>query len=150
MNDVIDQTQSALLGDRYLLHSVVVANEVIEKAKRKKKTCLVFKIDYEKAYDSICWFFLIYMIQKLGFDEKSITWIWGCLTSSMVSMLMNGSPTKEFALEMGLRQGDPLTPFLFTLVVEGLSGMMRKVIAENLYQGFLVWKIALKWIRYNI
>lgn len=53
LNGVIDHTQSAFIGGRFLLHGVLVVNEVIDEAKKKKKPCLVFKIDYEKVYDFV-------------------------------------------------------------------------------------------------
>lgn len=111
-------------------------NEAINKARRINKKCLVFKVDYEKAYDSVSWYFLLYMQHRLGFLEKWIGWIKQCLTSAIVLVLVNGSPTKEFTLERGLRQGDPLAPFLFTIVAKGLSGMMREACAKKLFQRF--------------
>jgi len=58
MSFIVDETQSAFIEGRHLLHSALIANEVIEKAKRSSKPCLVFKVDYEKAYDSVSWDFL--------------------------------------------------------------------------------------------
>lgn len=66
---------------------MLVANEAIDAAKRKKKKCLFFKVDYEKAYDSFNWDFLRYMMKRLGFSEKWIKWIYGCLQSSRISVL---------------------------------------------------------------
>ena len=54
---IVDETQSAFIEGRHLLHSVLIVNEVIEEAKRSNKSCLVFKVDYEKAYDSVSWEF---------------------------------------------------------------------------------------------
>lgn len=52
-----------------MVHSALIANEVVEEAKRLKKMCLIFKVDHEKAYDSVSLEFLIYMLHKLGFDD---------------------------------------------------------------------------------
>lgn len=95
---VIDDCQSAFLKDRGLLNSVVVANEVIEELRRSSRRGLCFKIDYEKAYDSVSWTFLYDILQKLGFHSRSILWIRGCLESATVSVLVNGSPTAEFVV----------------------------------------------------
>ena len=57
------------------MYSALVANEVVDEAKRLKKKCLIFKVDYERTYDSVCWEFVIYMLQSLGFDAKWIKWI---------------------------------------------------------------------------
>ena len=62
MNHLIDERQSAFVKGRQLLHGVFIANEVVEEARRLKKSCLVFKVDFEKAYDSVSWQFLFYMI----------------------------------------------------------------------------------------
>ena len=121
-----------------MLQSVLIANEVVEKAKRRQKPCIVFKVDYEKAYDSVSWEFLIYMMRRMGFCSKWILWILGCLKSASISVLVNGSPSSEFLPHKGLRQGDPLSPLLFNIVAEGLSGLMSKAIERRLYKGFLV------------
>lgn len=55
---------------RNLLHSVVVVNEVIDEAKKERKKCIVFKVNYEKAHDSVCWDFLFYMLSRLGYNKK--------------------------------------------------------------------------------
>lgn len=65
-------------------------------------------------------------------------WIHCCLESSSISVLVNGSPTEEFKVSKGLRQGDPMAPFLFLIVAEGLSGLMRSVVQKNLFKGYKV------------
>jgi len=55
--------------------SVLVANETLDEVKREKKECVVFKVDYEKAYDSVSWEFIYYMMGRLGFCGKWIDWI---------------------------------------------------------------------------
>lgn len=121
-----------------MLDSILVENEVIDEAKAKKKDCIVFKVEYEKAYDSVNWNFLLYMLRRLGLYAKWFGWIEGCIQSASVSVLVNGSPTDEFRMDKGLRQDDPLAPFLFLIVAEGLSGMMRQARRLNLYKGFKV------------
>lgn len=140
MPDIIDERQSAFITGRHLLHGVLIANEVVDEAKRSQKSCLVFKVDYEKTYDSVSWKFLSHMMSRLGFYSKWIQWIMGCLTSASVSILVNGSPTNEFTPQRGLRQGDPLAPLLFNLVVEGLTGLMREAVDKKLFNNFLVGK----------
>ena len=140
MNHPIDERQSAFVKGRQLLHAVLIANEVVEEARRGKRPCLLFKADFEKSYDSVSWHFLFYMMRRMGFQEKWIGWIKECLSSASISILVNGSPTDEFKPQRGLRQGDPLAPFLFNLVAEGLTGMMREAVSKNLYHSFLVGK----------
>ena len=140
MPNIIDEKQSAFVSGRHLLHSVLVANEAVEEAKRGHKSCLVFKVDYERAYDSVSWAFLSYMVRRLGFYTKWISWIEGCLHSASVSVLVNGSPTNEFIPHRGLRQGDPLAPLLFSIVAEGLTGLMREALDKSLFSSLLVGK----------
>jgi len=106
-----------------LQYSELVANEVLEEVKSKKKSCVFFKFDYEKAYNTISWEFIYYMLARLGFYGKWILWINGCLESASVLVLVNGSPTKEFFPKKRLRQGDQLAPFLFLIVAEGMVGV---------------------------
>jgi len=95
-------------------------------SKEKKKECVVFKVYYEKTYDSVSWEFIHYMLGRLGFCGKWIKWIKNCLESTSIFMLVNGSPTIEFKPKKGLREGDPLAPFLFLIVAEGLAGVIRQ------------------------
>lgn len=60
---------------RYLLHSVTIANEVVDETRRKKKEHLIFKVDYDNAYNSVSWDFILYMMRRMGFGEKQIRWI---------------------------------------------------------------------------
>jgi len=93
---LIDERQSAFIESRQLLHSTLIANEVIHEAKSRNRPCLIFKADFEKAYDSVSSDFLLYMLRKMGFCEKWILWIEGCLKSASISVLINGSPSSEF------------------------------------------------------
>jgi len=104
------------------MDSVLVVREVLEEAKRTKKSCIFFKVDYEKTCESVKWDFIYYMLGRLGFYDKWILWIKSYLESALVSVFVNESPTKEFSLLKGLRQGDP---FLFLIVVKGLVGVSR-------------------------
>nr|GEY55030.1 RNA-directed DNA polymerase, eukaryota [Tanacetum cinerariifolium] len=78
------------------------------------------------------------VMQFMGFSESWIKWILGCLHSASSSILINGSPTREFNIQRGLRQGDPLSPFLFIIAMEGLHVAMEDVMAAGLYKGFKI------------
>lgn len=116
----------------------MVVNEIVDLVKRKKEECLLFKVDFEKAYDSISWAFLVYMMSRMGFDEVWIGWIRSCLAKSSMSVLGNGSPTTDFQIHRGLKQGDPLAPFLFLIVAEGLAGLVYKAVDVGCFKGFEV------------
>lgn len=91
------------------MHSAVIVDEVVDEAQRRNKRCLVFKVDYEKAYDSVCWEFLSYMMNWMGFCTKWIDWIEAYLKSTSISILVNESPIDEFFLREIL---DKKTPWL--------------------------------------
>ncbi|GKV43845.1 hypothetical protein SLEP1_g51093 [Rubroshorea leprosula] len=129
------ENQFAFIEGRQLVDGVVVANEAIDGARKRKSWCFIFKIDFEKAYDKVCWSFLDYMMERMGFDIVWRGWIAKCLKSNMVSVLVNGSATKEFSMTRGLRQGDPLSPFLFLMVVEALNGLTSAVVAKGYFWG---------------
>ena len=135
---LIDERQIAFLKGRHILHGVMIANEVLAEAKFKNNPCMVFKLDFEKAYDSVSWGFLNYMMMRMGFCERWRKWIHGCLSSATISILINGSTTREFVPERGLRQGDPLAPFLFNIAAEGLTGLMRTTVSKNLFSSYKV------------
>jgi len=98
MATVIDDVQSAFLKDRGLLESVMMANEVIDEVRRSRRSGVCLKIDFEKAYNSVGWRFLLDMLHRMGFHSKWVKWVKGCLETATVSVLVNGSPTEEFNL----------------------------------------------------
>ncbi|GLT36948.1 hypothetical protein SLA2020_112930 [Shorea laevis] len=138
MSRIISDTQSAFLGGRQLVDSVLVLHEVVEGVKQRKQQAFIFKADFEKAYDCVDWSFLDWMMSRFGFGVKWQGWIRECLSTARVSILVNGSPTEEFEMGKGLRQRDPLSLFLFLMVAEGLHGLVKKAKMEGLIQGITV------------
>ncbi|KAK6145708.1 hypothetical protein DH2020_022528 [Rehmannia glutinosa] len=104
---------------------------------------MLFKADFEKAYDSIDCKFLMDMMRALGFEEKWCKWIWECISTASASVLVNGSPIEEFKLQRGLRQGDPLSPFLFVFC-EGLNLLINKACERNIFEAYSVGKDKVK------
>ncbi|GKV33735.1 hypothetical protein SLEP1_g42199 [Rubroshorea leprosula] len=137
MDSIISPNQSAFVGKRQIVDGIIITNELIHEVKRRKRPTLIFKVDFEKAYDSVNWKFLDCMLDKLGFCTKWQSWIQECLASASSSVLVNGSPTEEFCMSKGLRQGDPLAPFLFLVVAEALHGLIMKAVKERM----LVWVV---------
>ncbi|GKU90856.1 hypothetical protein SLEP1_g4800 [Rubroshorea leprosula] len=135
LNGIIGENQMAFLGGRQLVDSVVIANETIDDAQKRKKASFVFKLDFEKAYNKVYWEFLNYMMLRLGFGQKWRGWIEECLKIAKVSILLNGSTTRQFKMHKGLKQGDPLYPFLFLIIAKGLNGIISSVVSLGLFEG---------------
>ncbi|GKV27064.1 hypothetical protein SLEP1_g36275 [Rubroshorea leprosula] len=138
MQEIIGEQQIAFVKGRQLIDGVVVANEVIDEVHRKRKSSFVFKIDFEKAFDKVSWKFLDYMLERMGFDSEWRGWIQECLSTNRVSILVNGNSTDQFSVSQGLRQGDPLSSFLFLIIAEGLNGIIASTISKKLFAGVSV------------
>ncbi|GKC53414.1 RNA-directed DNA polymerase, eukaryota [Tanacetum coccineum] len=96
---------------------------------------MIFKVDFEKAYDSVRWDYLDDILKKIGFGDKWCGWIRNFLIASKGSVIMNGSPTKEFQFHRGLKQGDHLSPFLFILIMESLHISVQRVVDASMFRG---------------
>jgi hypothetical protein len=101
---------------------------------------MLFKVDFEKAHDSVDWGYLDSVMGKMSFPILWRKWMKECVCvcTAIALVLVNGSPTEEFPLERGLRQGDLLSPFLFLLVDEGLNVLMEAVVEQNLFTGYSI------------
>ncbi|MCI17629.1 LINE-1 reverse transcriptase like, partial [Trifolium medium] len=99
MDRLVASTQSAFLKGRHLVDGVVVVNEVVDLARRNGHSCLIFKVDFEKAYDSVEWSFLDYMLDRFGFCNKWKNWIRACVFSGNMSVLVNGCPSEEINIQ---------------------------------------------------
>ncbi|XP_028122593.1 uncharacterized protein LOC114319737 [Camellia sinensis] len=132
---VISEVQSTFVSGRHILDGVLIANEVVDRWHKARKKGIILKLDFEKAYDSLSWDFLLSMLGSFGFGARWIRWMKTCVITTMVSVLVNGSPTEEFQPQKGLRQGDPLSPFLFIVAAEGLNLLLGRAIEKGLFKG---------------
>ncbi|KAL9686487.1 hypothetical protein QQ045_023947 [Rhodiola kirilowii] len=128
-------SQSAFIADRSILDDIMVINELIHAMKLEKRKALIIKLDFWKAYDSVSWEYLELVQRSMGFGEKWIDWMKECYSTARMAVLINGSPTKEFSMNRGLRQGDSLSPFLFLMAAEGLSKILNKAKEDGFLSG---------------
>ncbi|GJR94425.1 RNA-directed DNA polymerase, eukaryota [Tanacetum coccineum] len=135
ISDLVSGTQSAFVANRQILDGPFILNEILSWCKRKKKQALVFKVDFAKAYDSVRWDFLLDVLHAFGFGPNWCKWIRGIFSSAMASILINGSPTTEFPFFRGLKQGDPLAPLLFILIMESLHISVSRAVNEGVFKG---------------
>ncbi|RVW69473.1 Transposon TX1 uncharacterized 149 kDa protein [Vitis vinifera] len=138
LQETIHSTQGAFVKGRQILDAVLIANEIVDEKRRSWEEGVVFKIDFEKAYDHVKWDFLDRVLKKKGFSPKWRKWMSGCLSSVSYAILVNGNAKGWVKASRGLRQGDPLSSFLFTIVADVLSRMLLKAEERSLLEGFRV------------
>ncbi|WKA06598.1 hypothetical protein VitviT2T_024493 [Vitis vinifera] len=140
MGKLVLYSQNAFVEGRQILYAVLVANEAINSRKRSAGVGLVCKLDIEKAYDHVNWKFLLSVLEKMGFGPKWRSWIFFCISIVRMAVLVNDTPTKFFSTCRGLRQGDPLSPYLFVLIMEALSSLISKADEKGFIRGFRVMR----------
>uniref|UniRef100_A0A803PJT8 Reverse transcriptase domain-containing protein n=1 Tax=Cannabis sativa TaxID=3483 RepID=A0A803PJT8_CANSA len=127
MEDIISLTQSAFLSDRLIFDNIFIAQEMVHAINHRKLGKIGWvglKLDMEKAFDRVEWNFLLAILKHFNFLERIINLIHKCLSSVSIRFNINGSFSREIFPTRGIRQGDPLSPYLFLLCSEGLSAAL--------------------------
>jgi hypothetical protein len=134
MGSVIFESHNAFVKDIQILDRILIVNEVVDGARHPKKELLLLKVDFED--DSVDWGYLDAVMGRMSFPFLWRKWIKENVFTATATVLLNGSPIDEFPLERGLRQRDPLSPYLFLIAAEGLDVLMQAMMASNVFTGY--------------
>jgi hypothetical protein len=123
--NLIDLRQTGFIKGRFIADTFVYAAELIQVCHKRKKPAVVLKLDFAKAFDTVNWEGMFRVMQARRFSELWINWMKVILNTSKSAVLVNGCPGPWITCKRGLRQGDPISPYLFLLVAETLQCMIQ-------------------------
>ena len=128
LDKLISPIQAAFVPGRRGLNNIIIAQELIHSLDKKKGKggFMTIKVDLAKAYDRIEWSFIHKVLKAFHFPQNLIELIMSCVTTTSISILFNGSKLNSFKPSRGIRQGDPLSPYLFILCMEYLGALIEK------------------------
>ncbi|KAL0329500.1 UNVERIFIED_CONTAM: putative mitochondrial protein [Sesamum radiatum] len=141
LDRIISPAQSAFVPGRLITDNVLLAfetNHFLNTHSRGRKHFMNLKLDISKAYDRVEWSFLKRVLGKFGFPSPFIDLIMLCISSVSYSFVLSGSQFGSITPQRGLRQGDPLSPYLFLLCTESLSSLFREVADRGSVPGVAV------------
>nr|XP_027124324.1 uncharacterized protein LOC113741027 [Coffea arabica] len=138
LDKCISKNQSAFIPDRQILDNVIIAQEYMQYLKNKRlgeEGYMAIKLDMAKAYDRVEWHFLKAMMLKMGFCAKWVHWISRCMETVSYSFNCNGEVKGFVKPGRGIRQGDPLSPYLFLICSEGFSNLLQRSTEDRSLKG---------------
>lgn len=142
---VINSDQTGFLKGRYIGENIRKTIDIIEYAEIHKCSGMIFSIDFEKAFDKLEWDFVDKVLKHFGFKENLCKWVKLFYTDIESCIVNNGYTSNYFKVSRGVRQGDPLSPYLFILAAEILSVAIRN---EDSIKGFNINGIETKISQY--
>jgi len=132
LQQMVSPIQSAFIKGRFIQDNFMLVQQTARLLHQQKQPRILLKLDISKAFDSVSWPFLLEVLQQLGFGQLWRDIISGLLSSSSTQVLLNGVPGDLIHHRRGLRQGDPLSPMLFILIMDVLGHMITKATSEGL------------------
>ncbi|CAL1367787.1 unnamed protein product [Linum trigynum] len=140
MPHLVHPNQSSFVPNRHITDNILILQETVHSMARKggKKGTMLLKVDLAKAYDRIDWTFLEETLMLAGIPTQCVNIIMQCVTSVEMQVLWNGGETDPFSPTRGIRQGCPLTPYLFTLCIERLSHIIDRKVRDKKWKPVLL------------
>jgi hypothetical protein len=145
LQELISETQSAFIPGRLISDNALIAFEcfhAIHRARKGDDQFCAYKLDLTKAYDRVDWEFLEGALIRFGFDRKWVNLVMSCVKSVKFTVQINGQLTKEIIPTRGLRQGDPLSPYMFLFVAECFSKILVRAIQNHDLKEFKISRTA--------
>lgn len=137
LEKLIHPSQSAFVPNRRAIDNALIVQEILNyfrTSKARKHSNILLKIDFEKAFDRLEWSFIHQTLHYFNFSNNMIQLIMSCVTTVTTRVLINGEPSPPITPSRGIRQGDPLSPYLFILTMEMLSCRISNAVANNLWK----------------
>ncbi|QHO46030.1 LINE-1 retrotransposable element ORF2 protein [Arachis hypogaea] len=136
MAKLVRPTQTSFVPGRHSSDNIIITQEVIHSIRNKKggKGWMAIKIDLEKVYDRLKWSFINDTLMDIGFPSHITNLIYGCISSARMRVLWNGDELEEFTPSRGIRQGDPISPYLFVLCIEHLSQLIDAAVEHGFWK----------------
>uniref|UniRef100_A0A2N9FNM3 Reverse transcriptase domain-containing protein n=1 Tax=Fagus sylvatica TaxID=28930 RepID=A0A2N9FNM3_FAGSY len=131
LGSLVSSNQSAFIKGRSISENILLAHELVRNyhSSRGSSRCAI-KADLRKAYDSVDWNFILMCLLAAGCPPKFVNWIKECITNSRFTISLNGSLVGYFPGGKGLRQGDPISPYLFVIAMEGFTRLLKRRVLE--------------------
>ena len=126
LKSIVYQNQTAYVEGRFIGEATRLISDILEVTKECNIPGYMVLMDVEKAFDSMDHDFLLEVLKRFGFGENFIDWIRIILTNQESCVMNGGNSTGYFKLQRGARQGDPISAYLFILVIEVFFHMIRK------------------------
>lgn len=148
LDSIICPQQCSFILGRRVVDNAIIVQEAIHSFQKTKGKCgkMMLKIDLQKAFDRMELSFIKQSLSILNFPKNTIDIIMSCISTSSISILVNSNPTTYFLPTIGIRQGYPLSPYIFIMCVEALSQLINYAIKEKLWQPLKIGRMDLQFL----
>ena len=132
---LISSNQGGFVSGRQISDNILLVQEAIHSSTKRKEPGMAIKLDLANAFDRLRHSFIILVMEKFGFPPMFLNQIQACISSPWIAPLINGRPSEFFKASRGVRQGCPLSPFLYILVADSLSRRLNRLLYEGSLPG---------------